>query len=112
MVGGITDSAPLFAALGDTTRLGLLARLSQDGPRSITGLAAGSDVTRQAITQHLEVLRKAGLVKDVRLGRERIFEVELQKLEDARRCIDEISRGWDNALERLRLLVEESTDPV
>jgi len=75
-------AAPLFAALGDETRLGLVARLSSDGPGSITRLAAGSDVSRQAITKHLEVLSAAGLVRSRRRGRERIWELEPARLDD------------------------------
>ncbi len=100
-------SAPVFAALGDATRLGLVARLSTGGPRSITALTAGSAVTRQAITKHLNVLAGAGLVRHRRRGRERIWEFDTTKLDEARRCLDEISRQWDSALERLRKYVEE-----
>ena len=99
-------SAPVFAALGDETRLELVARLCTGGPRSITGLTEGSTVTRQAITKHLHVLASAGLVRDVRHGRERLWEVETGGLSEARRCLEEISRQWDSALARLRELVE------
>ena len=98
--------APLFAALGDETRLAVLARLCEAGPRSITQLAAGSKVTRQAITKHLEVLHRAGLVRDVRRGRERVWQFEANRLNDARECLDQISNQWNTALERLRSLVE------
>ncbi len=101
------DAAPVFAALGDETRLKLVARLSARGPESITRLTEDSRVTRQAITKHLEVLAGAGLVRDIRRGRERIWEFEAGRLEEARRCLEEISKGWDRALERLRKLVEE-----
>src|SRR5256712_14066413 len=76
-------TAPIFAALGDETRLALVARLSSDGPLSITRLTAGSAVTRQAVTKHLDVLAMAGLVSDVRRGRERIWELELGQMEAA-----------------------------
>ena len=100
-------AAPLFAALGDETRLGLVARLSSGGPGSITRLAAGSDVSRQAITKHLEVLSAAGLVRSRRRGRERIWELEPRRLEKARRCLDQISGDWDAAINRLKAFVEE-----
>src|SRR5919201_5013106 len=60
------DAAPLFAALGDETRLALVDRLGASGPQSITRLTAGSAVTRQAITKHLQVLAEAGLGEDLR----------------------------------------------
>ena len=100
-------SALVFAALGDEIRLRLVARLCEDGPQSITRLTAGSSVTRQAITKHLRVLEGARLVHGTRHGRERIWQLELQRLEDARRYLDQISQQWDRALGRLRELVEE-----
>jgi DNA-binding transcriptional ArsR family regulator len=106
-IGKLKDAAPVFAALGDQTRLALVGRLSTGGPRSITDLTTGATVSRQAITKHLYVLADAGLVRHMRRGRERIWEVETEGLAEARRCIDEISKRWDNALGRLRKFVEE-----
>jgi DNA-binding transcriptional ArsR family regulator len=100
-------SAPLFAALGDATRLHVLSRLSGEGPLSITQLTAGSDVTRQAVTKHLTVLANAGLVRDSWHGRERVWELTPRQLEEARRALDAISERWDQALERLRAMVEK-----
>src|SRR6195952_5229120 len=87
----IAEAAPVFAALGDATRLRLVARLCGDGPLSIARLSDGSGVTRQAITKHLHSLAAAGLVRDTRSGRERIWELEPQRLEKARRCLDQIA---------------------
>ena len=100
-------AAPLFAALGDETRLVLLDRLGTGGPQSITRLTAGSAVTRQAITKHLQVLAEAGLVHDTRRGRERIWTLDADRLDDARRSLDQIAQQWDEALERLRSFVED-----
>ena len=100
-------SAPIFFALGDAVRLHVVSRLSAEGPLSITELTAGSEVTRQAVTKHLNVLATAGVVHDFRQGRERVWELKTQRLEEARRTLDMISRRWDEALERLRDLVEE-----
>ena len=99
-------SAPLFAALGDETRLRLVLRLSNDGPMSITRLTAGSHVTRQAITKHLRVMGEAGLVRSTRRGRERLWRLDEQRLQNARRYLDLISNQWDDALERLRDFVD------
>ncbi|WP_224372134.1 ArsR/SmtB family transcription factor [Hyalangium versicolor] len=101
-------SAPIFAALGDETRLRLVARLCADGPMSIARLSDGADVTRQAITKHLHVLAEAGLVRSERQGRESIWELEPQRLDEARRCLDRISQQWDAALGRLKALVESA----
>jgi DNA-binding transcriptional ArsR family regulator len=102
----VQDAAPLFAALGDTTRLRLLARLSSGGPGSITRLTEKSRVSRQAISKHLEVLSRAGLVRSRRRGRERIWELEPKRLADAHEYLDRISRQWDDALDRLKSFVE------
>jgi DNA-binding transcriptional ArsR family regulator len=99
--------APLFAALGDATRLRLVSRLCRDGPLSIARLTASSDVTRQAITKHLRVMAAAGLVRGTRHGRESVWQLELRRLDEARRYLELISEGWDAALGRLRKLVEE-----
>ena len=102
----VRDAAPLFAALGDETRLRLIVRLSAEGPGSTARLNRKSQVSRQAITKHLEVLSEAGLVRSDRRGRERIWELEPKRLIDAHQYLDRISRQWDDALERLRRLVE------
>jgi DNA-binding transcriptional ArsR family regulator len=94
-------AAPLFFALGDETRLALLARLSSIGPASITRLSTKIAVTRQAITKHLEVLSRAGVATSRRSGRERIWEFDPSRLTVAREFLDEVSRHWDDALGRL-----------
>lgn len=99
-------SASVFAALGDPTRLGVMARLSRGGPASIARLTEGSDVTRQAIRKHLEVLERTGLVRGRRQGRESLWELDPRGLETARRYLDLVSRRWDDTLERLRAVVE------
>jgi DNA-binding transcriptional ArsR family regulator len=102
----LTEAAPVFAALGDATRLRLVARLSGDGPLSIARLSDDAGVTRQAVTKHLHALAGAGLVRDHRRGRERIWELEPRRLERARRCLDQISDQWGAALARLAAFVE------
>jgi DNA-binding transcriptional ArsR family regulator len=99
-------AASLFAALGDETRLRLVATLSAAGPESITRLCATSDVSRQAVTKHLGVLARAGLARGKSRGRERIWQLDLQRLADARDYLERISRQWDGALARLQDLVE------
>src|SRR6185295_11506618 len=102
----VKDAAPLFAALGDETRLNLLVRLSAGGPLSITRLSSKSAVTRQAISKHLDVLSDAGLVRSSRRGRERIWELEPKRFDDAHRYLEHISQQWDDALARLKKFVE------
>jgi DNA-binding transcriptional ArsR family regulator len=103
----LADAAPVFAALGDPTRLRLVARLCEDGPQSISQLSEEAGVTRQAITKHLQALADAGLAQDRWRGRERIWELAPRRLERARACLDQISDQWDAAIARLRAFVEE-----
>ena len=103
----LAHAAPLFAALGEETRLALLDRLGTSGPQSITRLTVGSAVTRQAITKHLQILGEAGLVHDRRRGRERIWTLDTDRLDEARRSLDQIAQQWEEALERLKRFVED-----
>jgi DNA-binding transcriptional ArsR family regulator len=103
----ISEAAPLFAALGDETRLRIVARLCADGPQSIVRLTDGSSVSRQAITKHLQALSDTGLVRSERAGRERVWEMQTRRLAEVRRYLDEISAQWDQALGRLKSFVEK-----
>jgi DNA-binding transcriptional ArsR family regulator len=104
---GFGVSAPIFAALGDGTRLRLVSRLCAGGPMSIARLTAGTHVTRQAVTKHLQVLAGAGLVRGRRQGRQSLWELEPRRLDVARRYLDLISKRWDDTLGRLKAAVEE-----
>jgi DNA-binding transcriptional ArsR family regulator len=99
--------APIFSALGDETRLSLVAQLSDGRRQSISQLAEGYALTRQAITKHLRVLETAGIVRSIRLGRESLFEFEPQPIEDIKLWLDSVSAHWDRALARLKSIVEE-----
>lgn len=103
----VDGAVPVFSALSDPTRLGLLGRLSVEGPLSITRLSEGTGVTRQAITRHLHALGDAGLVRDARRGRERVWALDLNGVDDAKRYLDEISAQWDAAAARLKAFVED-----
>jgi len=103
----LAEAAPVFAALGDDTRLRIIGRLCAAGPLSITNLSDGANVTRQAITKHLHALANAGLVRHRRHGRESIWALELERLEIAHQCLDQISKQWDAAVGRLKTFVEE-----
>ena len=103
----VSRAAPVFAALGDATRLAIVARLASGGPQSIVRLAEGASVSRQAITKHLHTLADAGLAKSEKRGREQIWEIEPARLAEARGYLDQISSQWDDAIERLRAFVED-----
>ena len=100
-------SAAVFAALGDPTRLALLTRLSAGPARSITELSSGADITRQAVTRHLEVLEAAGLVSRARAGRESRFAYRAEPVDEARAYLEAVGARWEGALARLKALVEE-----
>ncbi len=99
--------APIFAALGDETRLSLVAKLCAGPPRSIAQLTKGSRLTRQAITKHLRVLERAQIVRSVRAGREKRFAFDPQPIEGIKEYLDFVSSQWDQALSSLKAFVEE-----
>jgi DNA-binding transcriptional ArsR family regulator len=98
--------ASVFAALGDETRLLLVAKLGRGRPRSISQLTAGSRLTRQAITKHLRVLERAEIVRSVRKGRESRFELNPEPMEELKKYLDQVSEKWDQALSGLKSYVE------
>lgn len=100
------EAAPLFSALGDATRLTLLASLCAHGPMTVTRLAAAFRVTRQALTKHLDVLEGAGFVESARRGRERLWRLAPGRLADVQGVLADLSRQWDDALGRLQAFVE------
>ena len=99
--------APVFAALGDETRLQLVASLCRGRTSSISELTEGSSLTRQAITKHLRVLENVGLVRCVRSGRESRFQFDPEPIEDIKEYLDLVSEQWDQALARLKAFVEK-----
>jgi DNA-binding transcriptional ArsR family regulator len=98
--------ALVFAALGDETRLHIVMRLGAGEPLSIVSLTTGTGVTRQAVTKHLRILARAGLVRGRRAGRETLYRVEPAQLDAARQALDQISAQWDVGLARLKAFVE------
>jgi DNA-binding transcriptional ArsR family regulator len=101
------EPAPVFAALGDATRLGLVATLSDGRPRSLTQLSQGARITRQAVSKHLRVLETAGLVASLRVGRETRFAFRPEPIAGALSWLDDIGRQWEDALARLKTYVED-----
>jgi DNA-binding transcriptional ArsR family regulator len=103
---GLAEAAFLFAALGDETRLALLQRLAGGGPASISALSDSFDVSRQAVTKHLQFLAVAGIIDGKRAGREHVWALNPSRLAEAQRCLEIIARGWDDALDRLKKHLE------
>jgi DNA-binding transcriptional ArsR family regulator len=100
--------AGVFAALGDPTRLKLVAVICAGGAFSIAQLTANTDISRQGVTKHLQVLADAGVVRDVRSGRERLWQLEPGRIEQARRTLEVIGRQWEVALGNLKAFVEKA----
>jgi DNA-binding transcriptional ArsR family regulator len=100
--------ASVFAALGDPTRLKLVAVLCAGGALSIAQLTANTAITRQAVTKHLNVLADAGVVRDTKAGRERLWQLEPAQIEQAKRTLEIIGRQWETALSRLKAFAEGS----
>ena len=102
----LRQRAGVFAALGDVTRLSVLAKLSAGEAQSISRLTSGTRLSRQAVTKHLQVLEEAGVVRSVRAGRENLFALEPKPIDDVRDYLASVSKQWDVALARLKSFVE------
>src|SRR5262245_5479120 len=102
----IVLAASVFAALGDATRLELVARLNDGQVRSIAQLSEGLDLTRQAITKHLRVLERVGIVRSNAVGRESQFVYVPGAVKHATSYLTTVSQQWDEALSRLKTFVE------
>lgn len=98
--------AGVFAALGDPTRLKLVALLCAGGAFSIAQLTASTEISRQGVTKHLQVLADAGVVRDLKQGRERLWQLDPGQIEEAKRTLEVIGREWDVALGKLKLFAE------
>jgi DNA-binding transcriptional ArsR family regulator len=105
--GAARTQSLMFAALGDETRLALVKKLCGGEARSISELTSGSKLTRQAVTKHLQVLERVGIVRCIRSGRETLFEFDPRPFADMKEYLEFVSAQWDGALERLQAFVEE-----
>jgi DNA-binding transcriptional ArsR family regulator len=94
-------------ALADPTRRAVFERLRR-GPQPVGRLAEGLDVTRPAVSQHLKVLEKAGLVRARRDGTRRIYSVEVRGLEELRRYLD---RFWEDVLDAFKAEADREAPP-
>jgi len=108
-IAGLSETlAPTFAALGDPTRLKLVAVLCEGGAYSISQLTETTDISRQGVTKHLNVLAEAGVISDLKSGRERLWQLEPNKIDEARLALESIEREWEQALGRLKSFVEKN----
>lgn len=98
--------ARVFAALGEPTRLRLVAVLCAGGALSIAQLTANTNISRQAVTKHLQVLADAGVARDVKSGRERLWQLDPRRIAEAKQALEVIGRQWEAALGRLKAFAE------
>ena len=96
----------VFAALADPTRRELFERIV-DRPRTVGALAAGLPVSRPAVSQHLKVLKDAGLVIDEARGAARIYRIDPNGLGPIRRWLDD---QWDRSLNNFKRLAEQEDE--
>ena len=100
-------NAPAFAALSDPTRREVFERLGR-GPAAVGELAQGMPVSRPAVSQHLKVLKEAGLVTDRPDGTRRVYQIDPRGLGQIRAWLDQF---WDAALDAFKAEVERDSDP-
>lgn len=97
----------LWSAIGDPTRRRMLDLLIGEGIDTATALSARLPVSRQAISKHLQVLDRAGLVRGSLEGRERRYAVDESQLARVVAQMDEVSKAWDNRLRRIKTIAEQ-----
>ena len=105
-----TRAAALFAALGDETRLRLMAKLCGEKRASIAHLTEGTQLTRQAVTKHLRILERAHFVHARRAGRERLFYLDTAPVREMQEYLGRVAKEWEGALGRLKEFVEKEED--
>jgi DNA-binding transcriptional ArsR family regulator len=112
MSGAGRDSDALWAAVGDPTRRQLLDVLLGLGEATATRLARELPVTRQAVTKHLAVLDRAGLVEGRRDGRELRYTVQAVRLDEVSDAMARVAAGWEERLAAIKRLAEAAQAPV
>lgn len=99
----------VFNAVADPTRRAILDRLRR-GPAPVNDLASGFRVSRPAISKHLRVLRGARLVRERKDGRQRIYHLEPERIQEVARWADEYRRFWKINVESLKRHLEQSPE--
>jgi ArsR family transcriptional regulator, cadmium/lead-responsive transcriptional repressor len=110
MSAGAREGDALWAAVGDPTRRQLLDALLTLGEATATTLAGNLPVTRQAVTKHLTVLDRAGLVDGRRQGREVLYTVRPDRLDDVAQAMARIAETWDRRLASIKRLAESAAE--
>lgn len=100
----------VFAALASPVRREVLRLLREQGPQSVSGLAAHFDMARPSFSEHLKVLREAGVVSEQRAGRQRVYRLEAVPLHEVQEWLDPFERFWRDRLTALGDVLEEMDD--
>ncbi|WP_307801931.1 metalloregulator ArsR/SmtB family transcription factor [Microbispora triticiradicis] len=100
----------IFAALASPVRREVLRLLREQGPQSVQDLASGFAMARPSFSEHLRVLREAGLVSERRDGRRRLYRLEAVPLVRVRDWLDPYERFWRDRLSALRDLLDDMND--
>jgi len=95
-----------FSALSDPTRRAIVERLAR-GPRSVTEVAEPFDMSLAAVSKHIQVLERAGLVKREREGREHVLSLDARPLREVMRYASRFEKFWNEKLDRLEAFVAE-----
>ena len=103
-----SDADDLWEAMADPTRRKLLDLLVARGQATATTLTADMPVSRQAISKHLVILQRVGLIDSHRQGREVRYEVREQRLAEATGALAEVAKRWDRRLRAIKQLAEQS----
>jgi DNA-binding transcriptional ArsR family regulator len=96
----------VFAALASPVRRDVLQRLRDTGPQPVTELAGHFDMARPSFSEHLRVLREAGLVSETKIGRQRLYQLEAAPLYELQEWLHPFERFWREKLAGLRDLLD------
>ena len=102
----IEIDAQLWAAIGDPTRRRILDLLLVGGPGTASGLSRELPITRQAVTKHLGVLKRAGLVSATSSGREVRYGVDAEQFQRAVAQLADVGQTWDRRLHKIKVIAE------
>jgi DNA-binding transcriptional ArsR family regulator len=100
------QSVDVFSAVANPVRRDLLAQLRK-GPKNVTDLASNFELGRPAVSEHLQVLRKAALVREEQRGRERFYHLDPRPLEEIGTWLESFERYWSRRLDDLEALLKE-----
>ncbi|MFI1394049.1 ArsR/SmtB family transcription factor [Streptomyces sp. NPDC020681] len=109
-VGRETEEDRVFAALANTTRREVLRLLREDGPQAVQAIADHFDMRRPSLSEHLKVLREAGLVSEERSGRQRIYRLEAAPLAEVQDWLHPYERFWRDRFKGLGELLDRMPD--